>query len=284
MHANAKARNAATANVSALSSRNFEPLGLEWIASERDSRSRLQPIAITNVVEDVIDRAPPDSVQVTRPRTRRSVLLARAEQDGPDALTTEELVALVAAVRAEGASVAREIDLAARSRMGPAQLRRDFGLSRGGAVRLAAAFALGRRVERAVRDPRVSLRSPALVHELMAPEIRGLQRETFHALLLDGKHRLQRRHRVSEGTLTSSLVHPREVFGPALRESAAALIVVHNHPSGDPEPSAEDVAVTRRLIEAGQLLGVPLLDHVVVAAEGYVSIRERMRFDAPLPA
>ena len=81
----------------------------------------------------------------------------------------------------------------------------------------------------------------------------------------------------------SSLVHPREVFGPALREGAAALIVVHNHPSGVPEPSAEDVAVTRRLIEAGQLLGVPLLDHVVVAAEGYVSIRERIRFEAPTP-
>jgi DNA repair protein RadC len=160
-------------------------------------------------------------------------------------------------------------------------LQRELGLSRRGALRLAAAFALGRKVERAVRDPRACLRSPALVHELMAPELRGLERETFHALLLDGKHRLQRRHRVSEGTLTSSLVHPREVFGPALREGAAALIVVHNHPSGDPEPSAEDVSVTRRLIEVGQIVGVPLLDHVVVGAEGYVSIRERIRFEMP---
>jgi DNA repair protein RadC len=75
-------------------------------------------------------------------------------------------------------------------------------------------------------------------------------------------------------------VHPREVFGPAVREGAAALIVVHNHPSGDPEPSAEDLSVTRRLIEAGELLGVPLLDHVVVGDVGYVSIRERMRFES----
>src|SRR4029078_7772190 len=90
-------------------------------------------------------------------------------------------------------SIAREADLAARSRMSPAQLKRDFGLSRGGAVRLAGAFALGRRAERGRRERRVSLRPPALVHELMAPEMRGLQRETFHALFLDGKHRLQHR-------------------------------------------------------------------------------------------
>jgi DNA repair protein RadC len=221
-------------------------------------------------------------------RAGSATLSARAEIEGPDALATAELVALIAhgpRATEPGSAASRAsrlaADLAARSRHSPAQLRRDLDLSRGAAVRLAAAFALGRRVEKSVREPRVPLRSPALVHELMAPEMRGLARETFHALLLDGKHRLQRRHRVSEGTLTSSLVHPREVFGPAIREGAAALIVVHNHPSGDPEPSAEDLSVTRRLIEAGALLGVPLLDHVVVTDERYVSIRERMRFEAP---
>jgi DNA repair protein RadC len=216
-------------------------------------------------------------------REPRADLLTRAERDGVDALTICELFALIGSVRpsAESESKAHPADLAALARHGPAQLQRDLGLSRRRAARLAAAFALGRHVERAVRDPRACLRSPASVHALMAPELRGLERETFHALLLDGKHRLQRRHRVSEGTLTSSLVHPREVFGPALREGAAALIVVHNHPSGDPEPSAEDLSVTRRLIEVGQIVGVPLLDHVVVGAEGYVSIRERIRFESP---
>jgi DNA repair protein RadC len=99
-------------------------------------------------------------------------------------------------------------------------------------------------------------------------------------LLLDGKHRLVRRQRVSEGTLTSSLVHPREVFGPAVREAAAAVIVAHNHPSGDPEPSGEDLAVTRRLIEAGRILGVPVLDHVVIGDGAFVSIRDRISFEA----
>ena len=98
----------------------------------------------------------------------------------------------------------------------------------------------------------------------------------FHALLLDGKHRLRRMERVSEGTLTSSLVHPREFFRPAVREPAAAVIAVHNHPSGDPEPSAEDLEVTRRLVRAGELLGIPLLDHIVVGAAGWVSIRGRI--------
>lgn len=230
-------------------------------------------------------------------------LVLRLERDGADALATVELLALMvessrallsnaplesrvmeapqAGVFLREASALDAPEIATLARKSAIHLRREFQLSRAAAARLAAAFALGRRVEASVREPRRSLRSPALVHDLMAGELRGLERESFHALLLDGKHRLRRRQRVSEGTLTTSLVHPREVFGPALREGAAALIVVHNHPSGDPEPSSEDLAVTRRLIEVGKLLGVPLLDHVVIADERYVSIRERMRFDVP---
>jgi DNA repair protein RadC len=93
-------------------------------------------------------------------------------------------------------------------------------------------------------------------------------------LLLDGRHRVQREVMASQGTLTASLVHPREVFRPALREAAAAVILVHNHPSGDPTPSREDREVTERLVRVGEILGVPVLDHVVVAERGYVSLRE----------
>jgi DNA repair protein RadC len=171
-------------------------------------------------------------------------------------------------------------DLGGLSRAEVSLLRTRGGLPAGAAARLAAAFVLGRRVEAAVRPSRPCLRSPARVFEWLAPEVRRLDRETFHVLLLDGKHRLMRSVRVSEGTLTSSLVHPREVFGPAVREAAAAVIVAHNHPSGDPEPSGEDLAVTRRLIEAGRLLGVPVLDHVVIGDGAFVSLRERISFDA----
>lgn len=114
---------------------------------------------------------------------------------------------------------------------------------------------------------------------LLAPEVRGRAKESFHSLLLDTRHRLIERVRVSEGTLTTSLVHPREVFSPAVRRSAAAVVVAHNHPSGDPEPSQEDLRVTRRLIDVGQLLGIPLIDHVVIGGDRYVSLRERMVFE-----
>jgi len=93
-------------------------------------------------------------------------------------------------------------------------------------------------------------------------------KETFAAFMLDSKHRIVAVEQVSVGTLNSSMVHPREVFGPALRlGTIAAIIVAHNHPSGDPEPSREDIAVTERLVEAGKLLGVPILDHVVVGEQ-----------------
>ena len=93
-------------------------------------------------------------------------------------------------------------------------------------------------------------------------------------LMLDGRHRVMREAQVSQGTLNASLVHPREVFRSAVRESAAALVLVHNHPSGDPTPSGEDFEVTRRLVEAGELLGIRVMDHVVVAERGFYSFRE----------
>ena len=124
--------------------------------------------------------------------------------------------------------------------------------------------------------------SAKAVAELLRPIMADPSTEEFWLLTLDGKHRVIGACMVSRGTLTASLVHPREVFGPALRLGAAAIIVAHNHPSGDPEPSAEDLAVTRRMVDAGKLLGVPLLDHLVLAGggDGYVSLRERMEFGA----
>ncbi|MBI5362117.1 MAG: hypothetical protein HZA53_02990 [Planctomycetes bacterium] len=106
--------------------------------------------------------------------------------------------------------------------------------------------------------------------------MRGRMQEHFFALLLDGRHALRGERLVSVGTLGQSLVHPREVFGPAVRESAAAVIVAHNHPSGDPTPSPQDVEVTRRLLEVSHVVGIPLLDHVVTSDDAWVSMRERV--------
>jgi DNA repair protein RadC len=103
----------------------------------------------------------------------------------------------------------------------------------------------------------------------------ALKPERFIGVFLDGKNRVMREHVISEGILTASLVHPREVFAPAMREHAAALLVVHNHPSGDPEPSPEDVEVTQRLVAVGELVGIRVLDHVVIGDGRYVSFLER---------
>jgi len=174
-----------------------------------------------------------------------------------------------------GSAVLEQRSLGRLARSTAVDLADRCGLNERDSVRVAAAFELGRRALLDEREPAPLCASAEQVYRWVAPELSGLERERFLVLLLDGKHRLQRREQISEGTLTTSLVHPREVFRSAVREAAAALVAVHNHPSGDPEPSAEDLEVTRRLRRAGRLLGIPLLDHVVVGAGRYVSLRER---------
>jgi DNA repair protein RadC len=120
-----------------------------------------------------------------------------------------------------------------------------------------------------------SLRAPSVAHDLACSVLKDCPTEEFWAIHLDGKHRVVGMAQVSVGTLTTSLVHPREVFGSAVRLAAAALVVVHNHPSGDPEPSMEDLEVTQRLVEAGKILGIPLLDHIVSGETSFVSLRSR---------
>jgi DNA repair protein RadC len=122
--------------------------------------------------------------------------------------------------------------------------------------------------------PASAIRTSAEVYAAFRARFEAADREEFLALFLDGKNRVQGFHVVSVGTLTASLVHPREVYKAAILANAAALIVVHNHPSGDPTPSAEDVAITTRLRQAGELLGIGLLDHVVIGDNRYVSFAD----------
>jgi len=169
-------------------------------------------------------------------------------------------------------------DLRGLARLEPREIEHALGVAPRAARRLRAAFLLGRAVHRARRPARPALRSAQAVFRWLEPETRGLEQETFWSLLLDGKQRLLQLVRVSTGTLTASLVHPREVYRAAIRGAAAALVVAHNHPSGDPEPSAEDLEVTERLRRAGELLGIPLQDHVVLGEGRFVSLRERARW------
>lgn len=154
----------------------------------------------------------------------------------------------------------------------PGRLERLPGVGRATAARLLAAVELGRRAASSGFEESSPVRGPEDVFRRMAPRLRDLPQEEFHALLLNTRHRVLREVAVTRGILDASLIHPREVFRQAVVEGAAAVILVHNHPSGDPTPSAEDHAVTRQLAEAGRALGIPVLDHVVVGVEGYATV------------
>lgn len=149
------------------------------------------------------------------------------------------------------------------------------GIGRTKACRIAAGLALGKRLAERRDFGGISVGNPRSVADYFASVYRDEQREIFCAILVDTKNRPIRHEVISVGTLNSTVVHPREVFRPAIRAGASSVILSHNHPSGDPEPSAEDVAVTRRLSETGELVGIPVLDHVIVGRGGYVSLKQR---------
>ncbi len=146
-------------------------------------------------------------------------------------------------------------------------------LTAGQAARLTAALELARRLHGPDFGPSPVLRTPREVYEATA-DLRPERREHFVGLYLNTRNRLLARETVSVGSLNASIVHPREVFEPALRRNAASLIVVHNHPSGEVEPSEDDIQITRRLAQAGDILGIALLDHVIVGGAGYLSLKE----------
>ncbi len=203
----------------------------------------------------------------------------RLRLEGAERLSLAELLALVLRTGAPGQSALAVAGALVRgfetldgiARAGDAELLAVPGLGRAKLAALRAALELGARHACSPLRPGTRLDSPERVFEHFRPRLRRLRQEVFFALLLDSRHRLIREVEVSRGSLNQSLVHPREVFSPALRESAAALVVVHNHPSGDPEPSREDAEVTRRLAQAGDILGVRLVDHLVIGADDFRS-------------
>ncbi len=207
----------------------------------------------------------------SRPRER---LLA----SGSVTMGEVELLALVlgsagprSAIRTAEALLSRHGSLSELARTTPLELSREVGPAR--AARLAAALELGRRsTEPRMRNLRLS--TPSEVYSYARPRLAHLTREVFHVLLLDTRHRLVADRRVAEGGLASCAIAPRDVFEAPIREAAPAMIFLHNHPSGDPTPSRDDIDLTRRLGEAARLLGISLLDHVVVADSGYSSLAE----------
>jgi DNA repair protein RadC len=203
---------------------------------------------------------------------------------GAHACSDAELLGLVLDGGAEtrrGLALAERALAAAGGLARLERLDRDAARALGGPRRIAAlraALELGRRATAMPLAAGAPVRDAAAVYGHFRGRLPQLDREVFYVLLLDGKNRVQSEVRVSEGSLTAALVHPREVFAPAIREAAAALILVHNHPSGDPTPSAEDRAITERLRQVGELVGIRVLDHVVIGQERYASMADEGRW------
>lgn len=163
----------------------------------------------------------------------------------------------------------------------PGVLETEPGIGAATAARIVAALELGRRAAAEPDGRDEPIRGPVDVFSRIGPLLRDLRQEEFHALLLNTQHRVIRDVLVTRGILDASLIHPREVFRAAIVESAAGVILVHNHPSGDPTPSQEDRAVTRQLVSAGSAVGIPVLDHVIVGEGRYVSLAEAGGLHAP---
>ncbi len=201
---------------------------------------------------------------------------------GVAALSTTELLAVL--LRPGAAGDTRQLagrllamfgSLEALSRATPRELigQRGIGPTRAGAV--LAAFELGRRLQSAPARRRPVVRAPGDVAAIVAPQLRHLDREHFCAVLLNTRHEVLDVATVAVGGLDSAPVHPREVFKAAIRHSAAAVILVHNHPSGTPEPSGDDLRITARLADAGRVVGIEVLDHLIIGDGGFTSLRER---------
>jgi DNA repair protein RadC len=218
-----------------------------------------------------VTRVPPGD----RPREK----LARA---GAAALGDTELVALLLgtgtagqdAVGVAGALLETHGGAGALAGATLDDLCRIRGVGPTRAARLLAAVELGRRVVAGRSGQRPRMGSPRQVAEYLLPLFGGHRVERFGVVLLDAKHRLIRAAVLSVGSLDASIVHPREVFREAAGGSAAALVLFHNHPSGDPAPSAEDVLLTRRLVQAGELMGIAVVDHVILGEGRWFSFRE----------
>lgn len=161
----------------------------------------------------------------------------------------------------------------------PEELCAIEGIGSAKACQITAAIELGRRIATYPRQNRIKIDSPESVVSLFMEELRYMKKEHFQVLLLNTKNEIIGIEDASIGNLNSSIVHPREIFRYAVKKSAAAMIVVHNHPSGNPEPSQHDLAVTTRLCEGGKLLGIPLEDHIIIGDGVFVSLRAEGLFE-----
>lgn len=199
----------------------------------------------------------------------------RIATHGPAALSASELLTVLWGRRHPADATAGLATLSELARADLMELIEIPGVGEARAAQLVAAFEIGRRSTIAAAGQRWTIRAPRDVADRLLPEMARLEREELRVLLLNAKNGVLRQSTVYVGNVSAALVRVAELFRDAVRAHAAGLIVVHNHPSGDPEPSPDDLHLTAEAIAAGRLLDIPLLDHVILATDGFVSLRDR---------
>ncbi|TGA99483.1 JAB domain-containing protein [Sporolactobacillus shoreae] len=225
------------------------------------------------MVKHVMMKDVPDA---DRPRERLIL-------DGAGALSLQELFAIILRSGSKNESVLqlsgrlishfKGLDLLREASV--EELEEIKGIGRAKAVQLLASFEVGKRMIRYQRDSQYTVGSPEDGANYVMEEMRSLQQEHFVVLFLNTKNQVLHKSTIFIGSLNSSIVHPREVFKEAVRRSAAAMICFHNHPSGDPTPSREDIDVTKRLVACGKMLGVDILDHIVIGDRKFTSLKQK---------
>ncbi|GKU81437.1 DNA repair protein RadC [Niallia sp. NCCP-28] len=202
---------------------------------------------------------------------------------GPESLSNHELIAIIIQTGSKNESVLSLANkllvhfdgLRLLKDASLDELKTIKGIGTVKAIQLLASIELGRRVSNLVYSDRYSIRSPEDAAKYMMNDMRFLTQEHFVCLYLNTKNQVMHKQTVFIGSLNASIVHPREVYKEAFRRSAASIICLHNHPSGDPSPSREDIEVTKRLVESGKIIGIDLLDHIIIGENKFVSLKEK---------
>ncbi|MCM3717013.1 RadC family protein [Fictibacillus phosphorivorans] len=207
----------------------------------------------------------------------------RLLQDGPDTLSNYELLAILlrtgtkqmSAIQLSHHIIQHFEGLRHLKDATIGELKEINGIGPAKAVELMAAIEIGKRISRLQFEERYTIRSPEDGARYLMDELRFLHQEHFVCLYLNTKNQVLNKKTVFIGSLNTSIVHPREVFKEGLKRSCASIICFHNHPSGDPAPSREDIEVTKRLVECGKMLGIEVLDHIIIGDQKYVSLKEK---------
>lgn len=206
----------------------------------------------------------------------------RLKKHGPETMSTSELIAIILGSGTKGISVLQLAHSIMSRFETPQQLAEASieelsqikGVGPAKALQLKAAVSLGVRVARQSAPPKTRIDTPVHAYHLVKDLLQHEKKEIFLVILLDTKGCFMGHHTVGVGTLSGVLIHPREVFHPAIRHQAASIILAHNHPSGDPTPSNEDRETTKQLIDAGSVIGIPVNDHLIIGGNGFVSLRQ----------